>query len=308
MKDIMKEIEKDELKIYNIKDKLDGINDLEVLDKIYKYIKHRSKLFYNGKYMHPNYSIIKDALCNIENYVKGNLIDSGILSFNNDINNFIEYLVFEGRKYLIYEHYPIFKNNKEDINLNLFNFTNCCKESSLYIKKICDDNNIKNYLICIYPGYTDIYNLYNGYGFHYINLVYYNNKYYLIDLTYSQFFYKNRSSLERIGIVNLTGPNVGRFMLLNNNIDIANKILKDGYIELDENIFKSYLDAFTISFRNGLYYENTNDYSFKTNYSIEDYLKFLCGYDNQINHEGLENLGYQKRPLKKNISFGGKYE
>ena len=56
--------------------------------------------------------------------------------------------------------------------------------------------------------------------------------------------------------------------------------------------------TFTVSFRNGLYYENTNDFSFTAPYSVEDYVKFLHGENSQLNIEGEENLGYQRRPLK----------
>ena len=42
--------------------------------------------------------------------------------------------------------------------------------------------------------------------------------------------------------------------------------------------------------------KKTNDYSYETNYTPEDYINFLEKKDNQINHEGREVLGYQKRP------------
>ena len=61
---------------------------------------------------------------------------------------------------------------------------------------------------------------------------------------------------------------------------------------------KTYLDAFTISFRNGLYYENTLDFSYTTEYSLDDYIRFIHGDDNQINHEDKLYLGYQSKPLK----------
>ena len=82
---------------------------------------------------------------------------------------------------------------------------------------------------------------------------------------------------------------------------VAEVLLKRGWIELDQNVFKHYMDGFAISFRNGLYYEQTNDFSYTTNYTASDYEKFLFGADTQILHEGDEVLGYQKRPLQKNI-------
>lgn len=87
-------------------------------------------------------------------------------------------------------------------------------------------------------------------------------------------------------------------LMQNNGVNISKSILQDGYIVLNEDVFKTYLDAFTISFRNGLYYEETNDFSYTTKYTIDDYIIFLNGYDSQINHEIKDTLGYQKRPLK----------
>ncbi len=73
------------------------------------------------------------------------------------------------------------------------------------------------------------------------------------------------------------------------------KILKDGWIKSDEDILKHYLDGFAISYRNGIYYAQTKDYSYKTSYNAEDYIRFLKEEDSQINHEGKEALGFQKR-------------
>ena len=300
MIDLWKQIENDELKIYQYGKKISFKNQDEILDNIYSYIKKRSINYYNGEYMHPGYNLLKDAILLTEKKVIGKILDNDVyISLNEKTNNFIEYLVLEGRKYLLQKCSNI-SQNIDILNLNNYNFTNFCMICSKYIKKICDQNKIINYIVPIYPGYTDKYNLYNGYGYHFFNIVYNNNKYYLIDLTYSQFFTKEKNNLERIGLVDISGVKAGRFMLLNElNKNIALDLIKNGYIELDEIKFKIYLDAFTLSFRNGIYYENTNDFSFITNYTIDDYINFLTGNDNQINHEGLENLGYQKRPLKK---------
>ena len=84
---------------------------------------------------------------------------------------------------------------------------------------------------------------------------------------------------------------------------IAQNLLEKGYTRLSNESFKTYLDAFTVSFRNGLYYEQTNDYSYKTNYTATDYINFLEGTDTQINHEGSEVLGFQKKPNKKQYEY-----
>ena len=177
---------------------------------------------------------------------------------------------------------------------------NKCLDASNKVKELCNELNIECYTIPIYPGYQKEANLMNGCGFHFFNIIKLGNKYYLVDTTYSQFFLIKQNHLERIGIPNSAGCKLGTFMTLNNDRkEIATKILKDGYIELDEDIFKNYLDGFTLSFRNGLYYEQTQDFSFTTEYTKDDYIRFLDGDDNQINHEEKQLLGLQKKPLSK---------
>ena len=190
------------------------------------------------------------------------------------------------------------------MDLDDFDFTDQCCNAADYVSYICNQNNIKCYLIDIFPGYKeDARILENAKCIHsrchYANVVEYNGKYYLVDVTYSQFFHLYKNNLDRLGVVGFDGCAPGTFMLLNEERkNLAQTLVMYGYIELTENIFKSYLDGFTISFRNGSYYETTNDFSYTTDYTVEDYIKFLAREDNQINHEGIRNLGYQKKPLK----------
>ena len=79
--------------------------------------------------------------------------------------------------------------------------------------------------------------------------------------------------------------------------------MTDGYIELEDEVFKTYLDAFTLSFRNGLYYEENKD-NIILPYSMKDYTRFLSGKDSQARHEKVKCLGRQERPLEDpNIDF-----
>lgn len=270
-------------------------NYQEKLSSLYNYIKSITYTYYDGYQMHDAYK------CIIEDVVKAEATFPNLKKFSVPVNfgiknegNPVEKIVYLTRTYLVNEH-SIYNSG----NINTFNFTNDCKEASLYIKKMCDDFKLENYILPIYPGYDEMTALFNGDGYHFANIVKFDNKYYLIDVTYSQFFYQRQNNLDRLGLVGLSGCRVGTFALMTDKgKSLAASLLQDGYIELDENTLKIYLDPFTISFRNGLYYENTNDFSYTTNYTALDYTKFLIGEDNQINHEGLENLGFQKRPIK----------
>ena len=81
-------------------------------------------------------------------------------------------------------------------------------------------------------------------------------------------------------------------------LKLSKDILEQGYVLLDDKNLKNYLDGFTISYRNGLYYEIMDDFSYTTKYTAEDYRIFLRHEDNQVNHECHQVLGYQERLLK----------
>lgn len=188
-----------------------------------------------------------------------------------------------------------FEDRYKDINE--IDMTNNCIFISKTIKEICDKWHLNSRIIELYPGYDPDARLFGMQGFHYANLLYLNNSIYLIDLSYKQFFKKNSSFLEEIGVIGLCAPLPGIFMLLNEERrKLAEELLKNGFIELKDNKFKLYCDGFTISYRNGLYYENYQD-QYSTSYTDEDYKNFLIHKtDSQINHEPIRYLGPLKPP------------
>ena len=126
----------------------------------------------------------------------------------------------------------------------------------------------------------------------------------MVDITYSQFFKLDKNILNRIGAINFLGCSTGIFMnMTGSRKNVANNLLEKGFIKIENEVMKDYLDGFALSYRNGLYYETTNDYTFKTNYSNEDYLNFLIHNDNQINHENEKFLDIQKIPITKKLKF-----
>lgn len=179
--------------------------------------------------------------------------------------------------------------------INEVDVENNCVPVSLFIKELCDKWNIPSRVIIIWPGYDSNRRLFGMSGFHYANLLYINEEEYLVDLTYKQFFKKSKSFLEEIGVVGLCAPVAGIFMLMNKERKrVAEELLRNGFIKINDNNFKAYCDGFTLSYRNGLYYECCDNH-YSTNYTKEDYINFLIHKtDNQINHEPIRCLG----PLK----------
>lgn len=178
-------------------------------------------------------------------------------------------------------------------------FENECVDMSKIIAGICSENDIKCVIKRINPGFLETAILHNGANFHDICIVTINNMEYLVDCTYRQFFMLRYNSLERIGIPYLFGPKPGTFItLLDGRQALATTLLKRGWIPFTKDNIKHYFDGFALSFRNGLYYDETHDYSFTTNYSNADYINFLNGTDNQVKHEGEEVLKKQLTPSK----------
>lgn len=276
----------------------------ELLKKIYRYIKSVTPMYDLGYRMHDAYEFLREySFYADEKFSNKRILD---ISIPFDIyeckDNIVEFIVHTTRKNLIDRHGIHYHYTNDLWNIN---FENDCRIAAEYVKKLCETYNVKCYMLSIYPGYENEIKLYKGSGFHYANIIQCNGQYYLIDCTYSQFFYTNRNNIDRLGVVNLQTCNVGTFMLMSEKgKKIAISLLQNGFVKLDEETFKIYLDAFTISFRNGLFYEETNDFSYISSYSFDDYMRFFEKKDNQINHEGQQNLGYQKRTLKNpNLHF-----
>lgn len=164
----------------------------------------------------------------------------------------------------------------------------------------CRNLGVKCRIIKIDPGFSFEGDLYHGKGFHYFNIIEINGENYIMDLSYKQFFKGNAFNLlSRLGVVNTVPCLPGVYMTLDDErFALAQSILERGWVKVEKNTLKNYLDGFALSYRNGLYYEKQGEVRFETPYTDEDYNNFLLGKDNQFNHEPRECLGYQRRPLK----------
>lgn len=298
------------LKIYDVIERIDnyktqlenGSEDLSEMIEIYKFIKESLPYFYHKGELTNYYGRLIASLMTCEEALpktfimesnpRFNYYDDSTIDKKLPDEELLDRIALKTRKALM-NFYTL--DNQNEI-INKISFTNDCYDASSIVQEICDDNNIKSYMIELNPGFTDKYNLCNWNCFHYFNIINIKDKYYLIDCTYRQFFKTKGNFLEKIGILNMPGCHPGTFMLMSDERKrVANKILRDGWIELDDKTLKTYLDGFAISYRNGIYYAKTNDYSYEADYTSEDYIKFLKGEDNQVNHEGKDSLGYQRK-------------
>lgn len=268
--------------------------------EIYEFIKGICPYFYiNGKIDSSYQFLINELIlceCLLRKFpiinTKANFEYKENSSFNKYSSNeeVLDKIVYCARKFIV--------DNNSPCDINNIDLTNNCKIVSTFIHNLCNDFSIKSKLVKISPGFSEEANLLDGHGYHYFVLVTLNNKEYLIDCTYTQFFNLSQNILQRIGIVGLVSCNPGAFMIMNNSrMKLAYQLLQNGWIEFNDENIKNYFDGFALSYRNGLYYEQNKDNKYTTNYTYLDYLNFINGLDSQIQHEPIETLGIQKRPL-----------
>lgn len=275
-------------------------NNERIFIEFYKYIKFISNYYFHGYAMDSDFKQISYFIAELEqNLPNGYILESTpifekpILGHNPSCEEILDYIVNSAKE-------TIAKRRNEDVMS--CSFINYCCDASIHMEEICVKLGIDYKYIDLEPGFSKDYKLFDGNGYHYFIIAKINGKEYLLDPTYRQFFTKSYNILERIGVVYTSGCQSGRFMLMyEERLNVAKTLLKRGWIELTDNVIKAYFDGFTISYRNGLYYEETQDYSYTTNYTADDYRNFLAGLDNQINHEGANVLGYQLKPCTNNL-------
>ena len=259
-----------------------------------------------------DFEFARNILISIKSHIKN---DCSIENLEEYIKSFAHNRLFMQTKYICDTYLKLNNNKDENIlnyiikktsdkilfyfndkysNINEVDMTNNCVAISFWVKDICDELNIPCKIVKLYPGFDEKTKIFGGYGFHYFNIVTIQNKDYLVDISYKQFFKKNTNFFEEIGVPYLCAPLAGTFMLMDENRKkLADELLENGFIELTKDSLKLYCDGFALSYRNGLYYKYFGN-NFNTNYTSEDYINFLLGADSQINHEPIECLG----PLK----------
>ena len=267
------------------------------MDELYRYVRSIQNDYFKDGNLSNNFNYISRYLKKAEEELSKEFIMESSPEFNQKFNSDeeekIRYIIYNVRSKLL----------GENIDAPL---TDMCVYSSNLLSRCTNKLDINSRMVVIYPGFTTDHSLLHfGCGYHSFNIVTINDKKYIVDLTYRQFFLSDKSSLERIGVCSLFNTLPGKFMTLNESrMETASKILKDGYIEMTDENMKNYFDGFALSFRNATYYDETDDFSFTTLYSPYDYMRFIDREDSQLNHEGIERLGYQKKILRNpNIRF-----
>lgn len=276
--------------------------DYSVLSDLYSHIKISTKdaaSFDDMRYL----SILLRDIYHALNYLPFDRIidykpyDFGVdreIKNKGNIEQILDYLVYTERCYLMSIARSYCFNSLEDYDL-----MEECKDSALRIYNNAKKMGLNVVVKIIEPGFIYDSPLFGGGSKHCVVLINFENMPYLVDATYSQFFAQKRCILNSLGLPYFPGVNPGCFMMMNNSRrNTAAELLEKGWIPLTKENFKNYFDGFVNYYRNGLYYENTLDFSYETEYSCKDYWRFLSSQDSQDRHEAIEGLGYQTRVLK----------
>lgn len=287
---------------------------VQSLSGMYRVMRSYGEASFNGDttYLYEN---LRDKVIDCESRLTGAYIveSTPYFTYNDDYydeHSFdslcdeekLDYIVWMARR-MLFEH--ISSYDKRVKNLNNLSLVNECKKTSYFVNDICRSLGVKSKVVKIPAAFSDDIDLYNGSGFHYFVIVEINGNDYLIDCTYRQFFKVENNNIDRLGVIGLCGCDPGVFMMQNRERkNVALAILKNGWIRCTEDNFKHYLDGFTLSFRNGLYYDWLGQVDYSVGYTVSDYLEFLNGDDYITNYEPREGLGEQATPmLNKSLRF-----
>ena len=274
----------------------DSRDQFNNMDDLYRYVRSIQNEYFIDGNLSNEFNYITRYLKKAEEDLPRDFIIESSPRNNHEFNSNEE----EKLGYIIYNVRSKLLNDNNDSLIDM------CSYSSNLVSRCARELDLNTRRIVIYPGFTKEHSsLHFGSGYHAFNIVSINGKNYIVDLTYRQFFLRDRSSLERIGVCTLSNTLPGKFMTMNESrMNTALKILKDGYAFMTDENIKNYFDGFALSYRNATYYEETDDFSFTTIYSPYDYMRFINGEDSQLKHEGIDSLGFQKKILKNpNIRF-----
>lgn len=281
------------------------------MNEIYRFLRNIAPVFYCIEdYLDASelYHSLTTEVKHIESYLDEHFIILSEPNFTyqeknpqkpktNNYSDLLDWIVYMARVEYAYTNFWTKRTSIDGLS-----FENKCVDMSKKIASICSLYGIDCVIKRINPGFEPTARLHNGTDYHDVCIITLNNEYFLVDCTYRQFFMLKWNSLERIGIPFLSNAKPGIFMTLNDNrMSLADKLLKRGWIHLSKDNIKNYFDGFALSYRNGFYYDETNDYSFITNYTSSDYVNFLEGKDSQVKHEGERVLKLQKGMSKYHI-------
>ncbi len=265
---------------------------IEKMNFFYDELKRLSYENYNGSSLSPDYkkavSIMNDIEWNAPVYYICH-VEDGFIHSGNIITEIIN---------MAYEEILLGSLGR------ILDYTGHCGEATCKIKKLCEKFGLEHQIIEINPlfdkkSYSSFEEMFGDSIRHYASLIKLNDKKYLVDITYRQFFMINQNNINRIGVPYLNSCNPGFFMMKNGSYKkIAQHLINFGWIEATDQNLKAYFDGFAISFRNGIYYEDMKDFIFRTDYQAKDYISFLNGKGSQLEKEPVISLGRQMRPLK----------
>ena len=167
------------------------------------------------------------------------------ISSDEDAEKTLDFIVHNTRKWL-----------SRDKDIKTDPLDKRCIDTSWKVERICKENGID----FIHFGVDQKLKHGNFHHFTMVRLPFEDGttKNYIVDCTYRQFFTKSLSNLKRIGAMRgpAKGCSVGAYMMLTDKRkQIAESILKKGYVEATPETVKEYFDAIVFSGRDKRFYD-----------------------------------------------------
>ena len=129
-----------------------AVGEEQNLSDIYSYVKSITGEYYDGQKMIPEYKYIRMAIERAEGNIISKILNVSVefdLEDTKEKDNFIEELIHKTREYLVLKCWWY----SGRVPFEKMNFSEECKNASMYSKGICDKSGITSYLIEIAPGY-----------------------------------------------------------------------------------------------------------------------------------------------------------
>lgn len=273
------------------------------LNELYDYAKVIAPAFcFDDDPIRVNYACVADFINNTEKLIPPEFIMNPAITTNRSFKCSRESEPEEIAEYIAtMTRVQLCKRLTQTENLSLITMLDLednCSFAAFTAASLAEYLGLKAKVRVLNPGFSTDACLYNG-GDHAFALIIIDNRIFLIDCTYSQFFINSRCQIQKNGIMLSRNCQPGFFMTLTPaRRKVAEKILRDGWIELKNDELKHYIDGFTLSYRNGLFYERSEDFSFTTPYDVNTCWDFISYEKDLLDFEDDETLGYQYTPLK----------
>lgn len=227
------------------------------------------------------------------------------IDYRDSVDSFYNRITRFGYNHLYLNRLEKFSSNNSDLDELIYNVRKSiagkdseyhteqkCSIASFNFQKLTKDTKLKSFYITTNEGFGLTVNP------HAFNIIYHNDKLYLVDCTYSQFtkLFQMDEKIIKLPIEGSAAEPMFYLLQSDEGKKLANDILTVGYFEITPKNFKLYLDSFLLSNRNAftyLKYPNLNPY--KSEIPEKYYMNKLTSILKKLNEINKYSTAYLSR-------------